>query len=695
MGGKTLQQTNNMNTDSKMYIDELNEFARNWKILIDTSSIMEKSAKSFFNEFGPLLRKYQNYINFPASCFYELHKHSLSSHTIKASLAKTAINLVSYLQKMNILIIRGNKNDGTFADPVFLEKIIHFRTQYNILVITQDNNLAKDIQNLNLLKSVKGYKVDVRRIDSKGQLINFSKNQIANMSNMNNMRSNISQTSHIPPNINITDDSAMIIHSIPSTNDIVGTDVGGSIVLTTKIAEGGEGIIYNTNTQYVAKIYKSGKITNQKFKKIQLMLATNMKYPGICYPVGALYNKQHEFVGYLMPKAAGIEIQKSIFIKPQFIKIFPNWKKIDTVELCLSILTRIKFLHDNGIIIGDINPMNILVKSPTEVYFVDTDSYQIGSYPCPVGTVNFTAPEIQGIKFSSFLRTMGNENFAIATLMFMIMLPGKTPYAQQGGENPIENILNMDFSYPLGENSNKKTPDGPWRFIWSHLSYRVKQAFYETFTKNGKNSTEETRLSTEEWIAIFNDYKYRLESGQFKERDPMSEELYPTRYKNVSSSSFVKCKLCRQLTPEDQTEEGICFACLQKTEAYQCRQCGKTMFYTNRQKYIFHTPRYELCHDCYIQGQQVKERRICISCGKEFEITNSEYEFYASKKLTLPKRCHSCRNMKREENIENEYDNSKYENSYSNESSMSFKSKQMKPVDSIIDKILNFIDWFI
>lgn len=679
-----------MNTDSKMYIDELSEFAKKWKMLIDTSSIMEKSAKSFFDEIGPFLSKYQNHINLPASCFYELHKHSLSNHTTKASLAKVAINLVSNLQKMNILIIRGNKNDGTFADPVFLEKIIHFRTQYNILVITQDNNLAKDIQNLNLLKSVKGYKVDVRRIDSNGRLTNFSRNQISDISNMNNTRSNTSKVFNLSPN---TDNSAMIIHSIPSTNDTVGTDVGGSIVLTTKIAEGGEGIIYNTNTQYVAKIYKSGKITNQKFKKIQLMLATNMKYPGICYPVGALYNKQHEFVGYLMPKAAGIEIQKSIFIKPQFIKIFPNWKKLDTVELCLSILTRIKFLHDNGIIIGDINPMNILVKSPTEVYFVDTDSYQIENYPCPVGTVNFTAPEIQGSKFSSFLRTMGNENFAIATLMFMIMLPGKTPYAQQGGENQIENILNMDFSYPLGENSNKKTPDGPWRFIWSHLSYRVKQAFYETFTKNGKYSTEETRLSTEEWIAIFKDYKYRLESGQFKERDPMSEELYPTRYKNVSSA-FIKCKLCNQLIPEDQAEEGICSDCLQKTETYHCRRCGKTMFYTNRQKYIFHIPRYELCHDCYMQGQQVKATRICISCGKEFEITNSEYEFYTSKNLTLPKRCHSCRNIKKEENIENEYDNSECDNSYSKESSTSLKSKHMKPGDNIIDKLLNFIDWF-
>ena len=42
------------------------------------------------------------------------------------------------------------------------------------------------------------------------------------------------------------------------------------------------------------------------------------------------------------------------------------------------------YLHERNIIMGDINALNILVVSPTEVYFVDTDSYQIEEFPCPV-----------------------------------------------------------------------------------------------------------------------------------------------------------------------------------------------------------------------------------------------------------------------------------------------------------------------
>ncbi len=36
-------------------------------------------------------------------------------------------------------------------------------------------------------------------------------------------------------------------------------------------------------------------------------------------------------------------------------------------------------------------------------------------------------------------------------------------------------------------------------------------------------------------------------------------------------------------------------------------------------------------------------KRICKECGREFEITSGEINFYKSKNLELPKRCKSCR----------------------------------------------------
>ena len=136
------------------------------------------------------------------------------------------------------------------------------------------------------------------------------------------------------------------------------------------------------------------------------------------------------------------------------------------------------------------------MKSQHEVFWVDTYSFQIREFLCPVGTVAFCAPEIQGKNFSTFRRTQAHENFAVATLLFMLLVPGKQPYAQQGGGTPGENIRRQDFSYPLKEKSNRKAPEGPWRFIWSNLPYRAKEAFYETFAEN-------RRRTVRQWLGIW------------------------------------------------------------------------------------------------------------------------------------------------------------------------------------------------
>lgn len=54
---------------------------------------------------------------------------------------------------------------------------------------------------------------------------------------------------------------------------------------------------------------------------------------------------------------------------------------------------------------------------------------------------------------------------------------------------------------------------------------------------------------------------------------------------------------------------------------------------------------------------EVVETRECIGipnepCGKSFEITRGEKDFYESKNITLPKRCKACRqkNRNRKEN---------------------------------------------
>lgn len=637
------------NMGKKEYMEEtLEKYVNEYKIFIDTCSLLHFSVDKFWNAVCPLLHRYNNKIIVPLRSLEELKKHA-NSKTKKelADRAKGCLQKIQALKEDGYIEVRGEDTDN-FADNVFQVVFTKFRMTHNLLLITQDNDLAKDILALNKSKAVKANPVIVKRINENGYLNDFFWNR-KDKNKKNRGNGDLDQDDIFRICTEVTDlpDTKINVSQIPGEGDTVYTSQG-TLRLTEKLGAGGEAIVYSTDTPYAAKIYKKENITARKLNKIKLMLSKEVDCPGICYPVEIIYNSNQEFAGYLMPRAKGIELQKSVFgPKPLFMKKFPGWKKRDTVELCITILKKIKYLHDRNIIIGDINPANILVVSPKEVYLVDADSFQIEEYPCPVGTVNYTAPEIQGEHFGDFLRTMGNENFAVATLLFMIMLPGKPPYSQQGGEDPISNIVKMNFSYPFGENSNKKTPEGPWRYIWSHLTYDMKEAFYNTFRKDGKYSLENDRLSVDEWLPIFQYFLELLDSGKYGQQDKMSEELFPVRLKKNPKASYIQCKICKQEVEENQCRNGICRQCLSKGEVYKCKRCGRELIYTNFQKYVKNSKRYDVCKECYDYGNEVKMRLRCVACGSEFELTNNQYDFYLEKRLTIPKRCKACRNLKK------------------------------------------------
>ena len=303
------------------------------------------------------------------------------------------------------------------------------------------------------------------------------------------------------------------------------------VKLLKELANGGEGYIYETDYEgLIAKIFKKEKLDAQKEEKIKLMAQKRLNCPGVCFPKIVLYNQENTFVGYLMERAHGTELARSLFLPSIFKKMFPNWMKKDTVKLCVTILKKIKYLHDKNVILGDINPANILIVSPEEVYFVDTDSYQVEGFPCPVGMHNFVAPEIQNKNFREFLRTKGHENFSIATLLFMIMLPGQKPYAKKGGSgNLLENIRKMDFPYEVVGKAGENIPSGPWEEIWIHLQLKIRMAFYHTFHESGVHNCEKTRYSVEQWLEKFQSYSFELEVGKLKSIDPLAGHIFPKK----------------------------------------------------------------------------------------------------------------------------------------------------------------------
>lgn len=327
----------------------------------------------------------------------------------------------------------------------------------------------------------------------------------------------------------------------PKMNEtVLGCDSGQQLTLISEVSSGGEGVIYNIQVpSHVVKIYHSDRLTQDKLDKISLIIKSKISIKNVCFPVQLLKNSHGEIVGYLMTKAEGKTLQSQIMTKPSLLRNFPHWKKSDVVQVCMRIVETIRELHEANVIIGDINPNNILLTKSGDVYFVDTDSFQIENYPCPVGTVNFTAPEIQGKRFPEFLRTKENEIFAIATLIFMILMPGKPPYSRQNGEDQGKNIKNSKFPYAFsknGANGEKinypydEAPEGPWRNIWSNLAYVVKEYFFYVFR-------EQKRPSLEQLIDVLANYHSILLKGH------VNNEVFPDtlKIKDAIEVSCIKC----------------------------------------------------------------------------------------------------------------------------------------------------------
>lgn len=296
-----------------------------------------------------------------------------------------------------------------------------------------------------------------------------------------------------------------------------------SISLKNEINKGGEGTIYSVDENTVAKVYHPNNLTPEKEAKIKVILSKGINFEGICAPIESIFNDNGKFIGYLMPKAKtenGFELQTCIFNPASLKNKLPDWTRVNLANLSITILEKIKYLHDKEIIIGDINPFNILIKDDKTVFFVDVDSYQVDNFTCPVGTVHFTAPEIQDIdSYNSLIRTKDHENFSVATLLFMIFHAGKTPYSYQGGGNMKDNIKSMNFSFPLGDEDNYLAPQGMWEFIWSELSFEMRKAFYTVFKEN-------IRIDPENWLNIINTYHSDLLDGIYpKNIFPDSSEM--------------------------------------------------------------------------------------------------------------------------------------------------------------------------
>ena len=504
-----------------MNLDAFEKIVKNdYKIFVDTSSLMqEESVDVFLTKIIPLLIKYKRHIIIPRSVHNEINRH-IKTHHKDIHIAQ------KILDKLRSSGYSGTnaRFDYEFADNAILAQFEELRLKYNLCLITNDNsyrkdgNLAQDILDKKQSRSIEKIKdIRVFYVNNKGLCEFYGPIKHDNTSVRNAFRLPIT------PKL---DDKILNHADSPSAGDFVYDECGQKQELLEKIGgTGGEGSAYLIKSNYICKVYKKGKATEFKKNKIEMLINNSISIDGVCLPELIIYNSSNQFVGYIMKKANGYEVRTSVFyaFAPMFREKFPTWNRLNLVIASLNILEKIKNLHDHNIILGDINPSNILIQENNEVFFIDTDSYQIEEYPCTVGMVPYTKKNHHKKTYSEYLRTKDDDIFAACVLIFQIMLPGKLPYSFRGGTGTKDNMSTDNFPYKcknLGDRRYNNAPEGSWIFIWSHLPRCMRDMFCKVF-KSGESPP------LNDLIKAVREYKYQIKKGW------QTTDILPTQFKEL------------------------------------------------------------------------------------------------------------------------------------------------------------------
>lgn len=465
-----------------------------------------------------------------------------NSPAMRKFLPKSEQTIKNIRQYLTIYQDSANK-DVNFADNDFLHNIIGYRIKYNVVLITNDKNLAADVLALNFSKSVQKIKTIKVFAIKNGSLEEYK--------NIETQAKEVEQIKAIPPtpkakaktktsakkpeeNKAFTfkiekepylNDERNLLREVPNFGSFVQDQDGNKHKLLKEIGSGAEAKIYKTDTNFVAKIFSAKYNTKFKKAKIELMIESKIKVKKVAFPLKILLNSYGEFVGYLMREVQGIRLD-ILMNHIDLEKYFPNWDKKNLVNLAISIAKTVDKLHKKGIILGDINPLNILVVDDKNLAFVDTDSFQISFYPCTVGMLPYTRRENHGKPYESYLRTEKDDSFALISLIFRLFFLGKSPYAHRGGSSVQENFHPQFFPYPYEAKHNyDNVPLGYYKYIWSNLPWKFKdEVFVASFAKE-KYCTLATLLSN------LDSYKHQLDSNY------QSSELCPNDFKVLNEDN--------------------------------------------------------------------------------------------------------------------------------------------------------------
>lgn len=415
-----------------------------------------------------------------------------------------------------------------------------------------------------------------------------------------------------------------------------------------RIGGGGEGSIYDYGAgNSIIKIFDKKGISNEKEDKILQMVKyysenqSDGLFELVCWPqMRVLDRHKKKAVGYAMKHIR--QSKGGVTTLQGLINLFSekpdNYQRMQLVNCCMKMVVIFEKLHDKNILVGDVNPNNILVTMRNDrvedVFFIDVDSYQFMNYNCNVGTKEYTSPRLyrsfgRDLDYSKIKRTMEDERFSIAVLLFFTLFLGELPFMVEADRDIITSIVNDRFRF-----KSENLKETRRNYIWKNLTDDVKNLFRNAFVR-------EKYCSEDEWydaLAGLMD----AEKGDFP---TVSNELYPNDAVESENDYWrkIKCVCCDKLfwiaKANPEYDDDWCKSCkeirmlnLKRVYRMICKNCGGTWTCSKWDLIQGRDMRRIKCPDCDAGFKFSKIRRIDNDTDKSVKLI-LEWQSFAFKNL--------------------------------------------------------------
>jgi DNA-binding helix-hairpin-helix protein with protein kinase domain len=234
-------------------------------------------------------------------------------------------------------------------------------------------------------------------------------------------------------------------------------DRGRTLFLAEEIGRGGEGVVYAVRDapDLCAKVY-SKLPDDDRVDKLVAMVEAFRRDPTLAewcaWPRDLLLDGMGQVRGFVMDQLHDLVPVHDLYDPEERKRQFPLLTWQDLVRAAAFCAAMFGALHNHGVVVGDVNERNVLVRPDGRLHLVDCDSFQfsIGSrvFGTGVGVPDYTPPELQGADFSSLIRTENHDRFGLAVLCFKLVFMGRHPFAGGASGEIGPAIAAYDYAYP-------------------------------------------------------------------------------------------------------------------------------------------------------------------------------------------------------------------------------------------------------